>query len=222
MHKANQREGLDFIQHVHQVGSLWIRERLRQMPKDKGDAIKRMAIKTLRSIDLKKEEELRDGAVRLIVASLPDTFPVLEQLLRDHTSPLWYEVHFTAFCSLERDHLTPSDQKRVLELIRDYLLNISSGAGHAAWKAGDLLGDEWRDSATLEILRELLISARHAAGRRAALHGIEHALNKASPAEARRLFSLVRKVAEEDRSAEVRRSAQLALQGVGCGPRAGK
>ena len=218
MHTEYEREALDFIEHINQVGSPWIRKRLQEMPREKRQAIQRLAMTALVKPHLRKREKLRDGAVRLIVASLPKMFPVFEQVLRDQTSPLWYEVHFTAFCSLERADLTPNDQKRIVLLIRDYLLNVSSGAGHAAWKAGDLLGDEWRDSTTVEILAELVVGARHAAGRKAALHGIEHALNKASAAESESLFSVLRRVAVNDRSARVRRSAQLALEGVGCGP----
>jgi len=114
--------------------------------------------------------------------------------------------------------LEPADQARVLQLIRTYLLSIRTDAGFAAWKAGDLLGDEWRDSDTVEMLGELLLSARYASGRKAALHGIEHALNHATKAEADKLSALVRKTAQGDRSIEVRREALLALEGAGCGP----
>lgn len=98
-------------------------------------------MRVLKNFEL-KDEKLRAGAVRLIVALLPKTFAALESLLRDCSSPLWYEVHFTIFCALERDNFAPADQARVKQLIREYLLNIRSGSGFAAWKAGDLLGDE--------------------------------------------------------------------------------
>src|SRR4029077_3793026 len=118
----------------------------------------------------------------------------------------------------DRDDLERDDQRRVLQMIHSYLTRVRSEAGAAAWKAGDLLGDEWRDSQTVRMLEELLFSARHAAGRKAALHGIEHALTKATPSESLHLFALVQKAASQDRSAKVRQKAQLALEGIGCGP----
>ena len=122
------------------------------------------------------------------------------------------------FCALNRNDLSRTDQARVLRLIRDYLLNIQGDAGFAAWKAGNLLGDEWRDSRTVEILGELLFEARFSTGRKAALHGIEHALHGAPEAEGKKLLALLRQAAREDRSVEVRRYAKLALKGLGCAP----
>jgi hypothetical protein len=178
--------------------------------------VERFALQVLRSKHLKKNEALRNGAARLVVALLPKTFAALEELLSDQSSPLWYEVHFIIFSALDREDLSTEDQKRVLGLIRKYLTDVSSKAGYAAWKAGDLLGDEWRDSETVGMLEELLFSAKHVAGRKSALHGIEHAINKATPSEREHLFSLIRKAASTDQSAELRKTASLTLEGVGC------
>jgi len=151
-----------------------------------------------------------------VVALLPQTFDLFEGLLSDCSSPLWYEAQFTAFSALDRGDLSQRDQNRVLALIERYLMNVKSGSGYAAWKAGDLLGDEWNTTETVQILEKLLFSAKSVAGRKAALHGIEHAIRKALPSERERLFSLIRKLASIDRSAEVREDASLALKGVGC------
>ncbi len=214
---AEQRHS-DFLEAVFQLASSYIKERFLRLPKGQQQQVRRFAESVLKSPDLRRNERLRAGAVRLIVALLPETFPLLEELLRDCSSPLWYEVQFTAFSALDRDDLGAAEQARVLNLVHDYLLNINSDAGFAAWKAGDLLGAEWRDPDTVMMLGELLLSARHTSGRKAALHGIEHALNNASAEEVQQLGAWVRKAAQEDRSAEVRRAAQLALKGVGCGP----
>jgi hypothetical protein len=130
--------------------------------------------------------------------------------------PLWYEVHFTVFAALDRSELSETDQKQVLALVEKYLINAKSEAGFAAWKAGDILGDEWYAPETVEILERLLSSARHIAGRNAALHGIQHAMNEATPSQKERLLSLVRKVASEDPSAAVRDYATYTLTKGGC------
>jgi hypothetical protein len=174
------------------------------------------AMRVLRTKQLKSNEPLRNGAIRLIVALLPMTFPALKELLSDSSSPLWYEVHFTAFCSLDRDDLTETDQQRVLALVEHYLMNVKTESGYAAWIAGDLLGDEWNTPETVQILETLLFSAKHVAGRKAALHGMQHAIKKARPSEVKRLFSLIRTASSADPSAEVREHASLTLEGVGC------
>ena len=215
---ADKKTNSDFLEGSFELASQYIKERLQRLPSDQRSRVRRLALRVMKDFELKKKGRLRTGAVRVIVALLPETFDVLESLLRDCSSPLWYEVHFTIFCALDRGNLALSDQARILQLIREYVLRINSDAGFAAWKAGDLLGDEWRDSETVEILGELLISARHVPGRKAALHGIEHALSHATKPEAEKLSALVRKAAQRDRSIEVRRNANLALKGAGCGP----
>jgi hypothetical protein len=189
---------------------------LRKQTEDKQNALEQLALRVLGDKTLKSDEELRNGAVRLIVALLPKTFPTVEELLSDSTSPLWYEVQFTAFSSLDRDDLSRTDQERVLTLIENYLMNVKSESGYAAWKAGDLLGDEWNTRETVQILERLLSSARHVAGRKAALHGLQHAIEKATPIKRENLFSLIREVASSDPSAEIRKDANLTLEGTGC------
>ncbi len=215
---TKRTQALEFVESVSEVASSFIKRRFRRLSVSEQANIERFALRVLRNPSLKRKEKLRNGAVRLFVALLPDTFPVMERLLLDHSSLLWYEIHFMIFAALDRQDLRRDARRRVLQIIYIYLLNVASDAGAAAWKAGDLLGDEWRDSETVRMLEKLLVSARRSAGRKAALHGIEHALNRATPSESRRLFALVQKAASEDRSAEVREKAEFALQGVGCGP----
>jgi hypothetical protein len=178
--------------------------------------LRNCAVAVLADRQLRSNEKLRDGAVRLIVALLPETFPNIEEVLSDSLSPLWYDVHFIAFNSLERSNLSEADQKRVLMLVEKYLVNAKSEAGFAAWKAGDMLGDEWYAADTVEILTRVVRSARYVAGRNGALHGIQHAMNEATPSEKERLVALVRKVASEDASSEVREYATYTLTNGGC------
>ena len=207
---------LSFLKSSSDIASSPIIGELRNLSRDEKNVMERQALRVLRDKRLKKNEALRNGAVRLIVALLPQTFPALQELLSDSSSPLWYEVQFTAFCALDRDDLTETDQRRVLALVENYLMNAKSESGYAAWKAGDLLGDEWNAPETVRLLEKLLFSAQHVAGRKAALHGMEHAIKNATPSERERLFSLIRRAASADASAELRKSARLALEGIGC------
>ena len=215
---SSEQRNVSFLEGVFELASSHIKDRYLQLPTGQRQQVLRFAESVLKSPELKRNQKLRAGAVRLVVALLPETFSLLEELFQDCFSPLWYEVQFTALSALDRDDLGEAQRARVLRLVHNYVLNINSEAGFAAWKAGDILGDEWRDSGTVKMLGELLLSAKHVAGRKAALHGIEHALNKATPAEAQQLWECVRKAAQNDRSAEVRRAAKLTLKGIGCGP----
>lgn len=207
---------IEFFRINSQYASCYILANLRKLRRDEQTAMERHALGVLRDKRLKGNEALRNGAVRLLVALLPQTFQVLQELLADCSSPLWYEVHFTTFCALDRADLPVKAQKRVLDLIEHYLMNAKSESGYAAWKAGDLLGEEWNAPETVQLLEKLLFSAKHVAGRKAALHGMEHAIKKAMPSEKEHLFSLVKKAASADQSPELRKTASLTLEGVGC------
>ncbi|SRR5713226_2973768 len=207
---------IGFLNENSQYASSFILGDLGKMDRRHRSVLKKCAVRVLADQRLRRDEKLRSGAVRLIVALLPEVFPILEKLLSDFSMSLWYEVHFTAFSALDRSDLSKSDQKQVLALVERYLVNAKSEAGFAAWKAGDILGDEWFAPETVEILERLLSSARYVAGRNAALHGIQHAMNGATPSEKKRLRSLVRKVASKDRSSEVRDYATYTLTDGGC------
>ena len=115
---------LQFLEANHQYASESIRADLHKLSKKQQREVVGHSIRLLQNEVLKRKEKLRNGAVRLIVALLPATFPALEKLLADFRSPLWYEVHFLAFNSLDRIDLTIADQKRVLALVEDYLMNV--------------------------------------------------------------------------------------------------
>src|SRR5690349_5993956 len=124
---------LEFIEDISESASSSIKRRLRRLTENEQKEIQRFALRVLKDPALKRKETLRNGAVRLTVALLPDTFPVLEKLLADCSSLLWYEVHFMIFAALDREDLQLKDQKRVLQMIHSYLRHASSDAGAAAW-----------------------------------------------------------------------------------------
>ncbi|MGA8075624.1 MAG: hypothetical protein WB995_19270 [Candidatus Acidiferrales bacterium] len=207
-----------FFEEVSELASASIKRRLRRLPPRERARIRQLADLILRDPALRKGKKLRGGAARVIVALLPETFSSVKQLLSDSKSRLWHEVHFIIFAALDRKELGKNDQTRVLKLIYAYLKEAKSDAGYAAWEAGLLLGDEWRSEQTVQMLEELLFSAKYPSGRKSALHGIKHALTQASPAQRTHLFSLIERVANEDRSATVRLAARLDLHSTQCGP----
>jgi hypothetical protein len=210
------RWSLQFFEANHQYAAARILVDLRRLNKIQQHAIAGHAVRLLKTRSLARQEKLRNGAVRLIVALLPSSFNVFEKLLSDFRSPFWYEVHFLAFNAVDREDLSARDQRRVLALVENYLMTVDKGSGFAAWKAGDMLGDEWNSPETVEILARVMFSARYVAGRKGALHGMAHAMDTSEPREEKRLLLLVRKVAAEDRSKEVRRYASFTIQGNGC------
>jgi hypothetical protein len=177
-------------------------------------AVEQFARRVLRDGKLMKDEDLRSGAVALVVGLLPRTFPLLRELFADKSTDFWYEAHFTTLVLLDRRDLTEGDQRRVVHLVGEYLRNIRSPADHAAWKAGDFLGDHWRDGETIAILKELVLSARYVAGREGALHGIREAVADADKEEGVELLGVARLVAVTDRSRAVRSSARFLLREI--------
>jgi hypothetical protein len=221
-HKSKKKKNnlpewaIGFLNQNSKYASSSILDDFRKFDRRQQAVLEKCALSVLANQRFRRNETLRNGAVRLIVALLPHTFHVLEKLLFDFSLSFWYEVHFTAFSALDRRDLSEADQRKVLALVEKYVQNSKSEAGFAAWKAGDILGDEWFGPETVEILERLLFSARYVAGRNAALHGIQHAMNEVTPSEKKRLRSLVSKLASEDRSSEVRDYATYTLKDGGC------
>jgi hypothetical protein len=79
---------VSFLKNCSKMASSYIIGELRKQTKDKQNAMEQHALRVLRDRRLKSDEELRNGAVRLIVALLPKTFPAVEALLSDSTSQL--------------------------------------------------------------------------------------------------------------------------------------
>lgn len=214
--RRTNRESSAFLQSLNNLANSSITELYRRLPKRERSRIVPIAVSTLRYSALKNESELRNGAARLIVALLPGTFSILEALLKNKRLRRWYEIHFVILAAFDRDDLSEKDQRRVLQLVYDYLSRAKSDAGYAAWKAGYLLADGWRDPETVRMLAKLLVSAKYAAGRKSALHGIEHALRGATPRECDYLTRIVQEAATKDRSTEIRGSARRVMEGNLC------
>ncbi|MGH7392722.1 MAG: hypothetical protein ACREM3_25170 [Candidatus Rokuibacteriota bacterium] len=159
---------------------------------------------------LRRVERFRVGAVKVLVALLPSSLQTIHQWLHRRGRDDVYEVHFTLFCFLDRV-VEVSESKalrrRVLSELRWYLGSIKSEAAQAAWMAGDLLGDHWNVDEALPVLVWAANHAQHDAGRRGAVHGIAHMMNRVSGAKHRALTELLDKVARSDPSGRMRHYA---------------
>lgn len=165
---------------------------------------------------LMRQESWRNTVLFFIVEFLPHTFPLLERVLNTYNWPYWYEAQFTALVWLVRRECDRSEQRKVLALVEKNLMSVRSEAGAAAWKAGDMLGDEWLRADTVKILERVVIAAPYVAGRKGAIHGIAEAIEHGGAGRKKQLISLLRRIASEDRSAAVRDYANYYLKNSGC------
>ncbi len=194
--------------------------RLKRLPRRSRSRLTAKAARFLSNPKLVANEAARVGAARLLVAALPHTLGTVEALLGDFSRPMAYEVHFSLFCFLDRDSLprAPWVEAKVLPMLERYLRQVPRQTAYAAWMAGDALGDHWQTNEALDVLLRSVVGARYAAGRKAAIHGLEHALHWVPPSSATKVWSTLRGIALSDHSQQVRDDAKSALEGRGCGP----
>jgi hypothetical protein len=102
VHAQIPRWALQFMEANYQYAGADILADLRRLSTKQQRQILGYSVRLLQNGILKRREKLRSGAIRLIVALLPATLAILKKLLADFRSPLWYEVHFLAFNTLDR------------------------------------------------------------------------------------------------------------------------
>jgi hypothetical protein len=187
------------------------------------DALFRRVASSLRGPRFVTDTDRRLAAVRFLVAGLPASLPHIRTLLARRRSVWNYEVHFSLFCWLDEvqsQHRFPASSKKLdrdaLFLVEEYLLVVPRRTAYAAWMAGDLLGDHWRQPDGAVILLRTLRHARFAAGRSGVIHGLVHASANLPPSWAAKIEKALMEVAKHDRSESVRRDAIEALEGRGC------
>lgn len=170
--------------------------------------------------DTRALERARVALAKLLIAMVPDSWRIIRSLIQDRGGTrASQEVRFSLFCFLdELPRLTGGRglTSEAASLVGDYLRRVQSNTGHAAWMAGDLLGDHWDPSEGVPILIDVLTSGKYAEGRLAALHGLEHAMAKADCTGRLRdsIRRAVSQTASNDRSGRVRESAKRVSDGV--------
>jgi hypothetical protein len=205
----------DFLRKHHQGAVSTIRRDLAVMPVVKR---KQTLIEISKLLESGCEDvPLRDGAARAIIALLPESMTCVTKVLADRTARFWYEIHFIMFAALEREDFTLDEQREIETILAGYIRDVNRTSGFAAWKAGDVLGEEWRNGRTVNLLQDLLTSATYAAGRLAAIHGLAHAMKASSGPARREIRAMLEKASLEDCSTIVRKAADYVLRSDGCG-----
>lgn len=169
--------------------------------------------RTLAESNEVREVEFRKPLIDILIATLPESEDAIHRCLIRSAGGLDSEVHFTFFCFLDNvPHLSEGAQSssRILGFVTEYLMNVRTNRGHAAWMAGDLLGDHWALDESFPILERLSREARFVAGREGAIDGLTQAVGR----EEKRKEAVVRlltEIAGDDRSESVRHTAKTAL-----------
>ncbi|HUU60146.1 MAG TPA: hypothetical protein VMZ50_11425 [Phycisphaerae bacterium] len=162
-------------------------------------------------------EEQRVGAVKLIVALLPDSAETILSWVKSKTGRGVHEVQFTLFCFLDQARFLPGAERfaiKVPQIVEDYLNHVRAETSQAAWMAGDLLGDHLPVSDGLPVLLRSARSAKFVAGRAGALHGLEHVLGrlKVGSYRSNRVVTLLREISVHDKSLRLRAIALYLLE----------
>jgi hypothetical protein len=147
---------------------------------------------------------------RAVASLLPDSWSLMRELLFTTKPKAVYEVHFSLFGSLDPDNFNQLERDGIELLLVEYLFQVRSTAEFAAWKAGLVLGEEWRSERSEMELRWLMTSARFPAGRMGGINGYRFIVQRRETFvedELRPLRSLVR----TDKSQTVREGAKFHL-----------
>jgi len=163
----------------------------------------------------RSQEQVRVAAVKVLVALFPITWKNIASWLKRDSERSLYEVHFSLFCFLDQvPQLKGASgfEFRVPELVENYLKEVKAESAHAAWMAGDLLGDHWEAETALSVLSKTSQRAQFAAGRLGAIHGLSHLLSRLKSPKRIATLQLLRLISENDRSKKVRDSAKLVLE----------
>lgn len=162
-----------------------------------------------------REERVR--AAKVLVALIPDSVDAIESLTALRSSRWRYEVHFSLFLFLgdvRTFHASGLD-RRLLDLLVNYLMTVKAPTALAAWKAADTIASCWPVASSLSVLEGVARTAQFAAGRLAALSGLEELLGGAIEPGRSRIEAVIRSMCLRDRSARVRRAAGRALASIG-------
>lgn len=192
---------------------------LKALIERKGQFIERRLVEELERIvsnpTALENEWSRVLIARMLVALVPSSLVLIEsQLHTVKVSDQQAELQFSIFVALSELPALRDDSQTlslITDVLRRYLVEIETGAAQAAWMAGDLLGDHWPLNLALPVLIDTSKTAEHVAGREGAVHGLSHALARASKLDQWKIVQVLKDVAGSDTNDSVRRSAELAM-----------
>jgi phytoene dehydrogenase-like protein len=161
------------------------------------------------------EESDRVLFTRLAVAFAPESANTIKRALRNFQGKLAYELHFSLFCFLDQSlelNRARSFATQVPEVVARYLQTVPRQTALAAWMAGDLLGDHMPGRKPLSMLCAVAVTAKYAAGRLGAIHGLQHIVDGKKRTGSKRAILTLSYMARTDKNPKVRKSARLTLK----------
>ena len=175
--------------------------------------------KAFKEKQVKKNEPTRVACSKILVALVPDSINVIKGLINRLNGKTTYEIHFSLFCFLDNVPDLPNGKAFTEEIpliVEKYLLNINTETAHAAFMAGDLLGDHWDVNISFPILMKITKDAKYWVGRENAIGGLEHLINKLQEDDFKRklIIDMIKKASKNDRSNHVRVAARIFLNDI--------
>ena len=191
-----------------------LRQRIGSLSEHTRRRLFQILVEAVPSLRVLANEPSRLLLAKLIVAAVPESTIVLRRVLHELPDEDFVgELRFSLFVALSElpDLLSESELAEVEREIDAFLQDVPRDSGQAAWMAGDLLGDHWPLSQALPTLIRLSRMAQHSAGREAAIHGLSHALDRASKPQQWQIIDTLKQVARIDRDSGVRGYAKDVL-----------
>lgn len=158
--------------------------------------------------------DTRVGAVKCLLALMPDSREELRKLILGTTYPLHGEVHFSIFCFADElaDFVDPMEYVQFIEMVGDYIVRTESNVSEALWMAGHFLGGHCNDPLAIGVLVSAARRARYVNGRLSAVDGLTESYERTQEAQRRHeILSVLRDVSTNDRSSTVRLVARESL-----------
>jgi hypothetical protein len=170
------------------------------------------------TIDLRQNSLNRISACKVAIALVPDSISLIKQYLGIKIGKSIFELHFSLFCFLDQIIAMENMEAfkiTMLSIIEQYLIDIKEDYAHAAFMAGDLLGQHWDVKESTGTLIDISIKAKYVAGRTSAIHALSHILHRVpnSSPEKERIVPLIESISRNDRSKHVRQIAKMILDG---------
>jgi len=160
-------------------------------------------------------EDLRISAVKVAIALLPDSAPLVEELMMRFERPGDNEIHFSFLCYLDETYnIDRGFAEKVPAVVRDYLMRVKSAPSEAAWMAGDFLGIHVPPDKGIPALQDVASRGSTATGREAAIVGLGRAMQRIKPDKRGSIEAFLRQLSQTDRSKSVRQTAEMVLNGI--------
>ena len=170
-----------------------------------------------KNVSRAENQDIRLALIRILVASVPESLPLIRTLLTRPANRETGEVHFSLFATLGWEGRPITLSKYLLSDIEEYLFRAAVPTAQAAWMAAELLGAHWPNKSTFPVLFRVARQAPYVSGRDAAVDGLTQAfrLGSCPVSDRRAVRKVLRQVAVSDRSTKVRRKALLAMSYTG-------